>query len=180
MKRTHGSRRPQGRPHSPKLDTAREQGLKQKAMSLTPQKPTQRDRLGEVPEACDADEHCPASTLERGRREEKRRELGRSFNGSDRKRAARHTDIETHRGKPGNESRPEPKRTREGHGSGRQVGELDPKRRGAEGLEEVRCADSTGRTGEPFTGERGGQKGAAHKGKLARRRKAGQTRPTSL
>jgi len=45
----------------------------QMAMVLTSQKPTQRNRQGEVPEG------LPGSTLERGRRERKRRELGRSF-----------------------------------------------------------------------------------------------------
>src|SRR5262245_54564055 len=44
----------------------------QMAMVLTSQKPTQRNRLGEVPEG------LPGSTLERGRREEKRQELERS------------------------------------------------------------------------------------------------------
>ena len=43
----------------------------QMAMVLTSQKPTQRDRYGEVPEG------LPGSTLERGRREEKRQELER-------------------------------------------------------------------------------------------------------
>ena len=42
-------------------------------MVLTCQKPTQRNRFGEVPE------DLPGSTLERGRREEKRQELERSF-----------------------------------------------------------------------------------------------------
>ena len=41
------------------------------AMVLTPQKPTQRKRLGELPEG------LPGSTLERGMRREKRQELGR-------------------------------------------------------------------------------------------------------
>ena len=42
------------------------------AMVLTPQKPTQRQRFfGELPEG------LPGSTLERGRREEKRQELER-------------------------------------------------------------------------------------------------------
>jgi len=41
------------------------------AMVLTPQKPTQRTRLGELPEG------LPESTLERGRRGEQRQELGR-------------------------------------------------------------------------------------------------------
>ena len=68
-----------GRPHSPKLDTAPLVGLMQMAMVLTSQKPTQRNRQGEVPEACNANEHCPGSTLERGMRERKRRELGRFF-----------------------------------------------------------------------------------------------------
>jgi len=43
----------------------------QMAMVLTPQKPTQRKRLGELPEG------LPGSTLERGMRGEKRQELGR-------------------------------------------------------------------------------------------------------
>ncbi len=41
-------------------------------MVLTSQKPTQRNRLGEVPEA------LPGSTLERGIYEKKRQELERS------------------------------------------------------------------------------------------------------
>ena len=44
----------------------------QMAMVLTSQKPAQRNRHGEVPEG------LPGSTLERGRREEKRQELERS------------------------------------------------------------------------------------------------------
>ena len=44
----------------------------QMAMVLTRQKPTQRNRLGEVPEG------LPGSTLERGMREKKRQELERS------------------------------------------------------------------------------------------------------
>lgn len=47
--------------------------LMQMAMVLTSQKPIQRNRQGEVPEG------LPGSTLERGMRERKRRELGRSF-----------------------------------------------------------------------------------------------------
>jgi hypothetical protein len=43
------------------------------AMVLTVQKPTQRNRQGEVPE------DLPGSTLERGMRERKRQELGRSL-----------------------------------------------------------------------------------------------------
>ena len=45
----------------------------QMAMVLTSQKPTQRNRPGEVPEG------LPGSSLERGMRERKRRELGRSY-----------------------------------------------------------------------------------------------------
>ena len=41
------------------------------AMVLTRQKPTERKRLGELPEG------LPGSTLERGMRGEKRQELGR-------------------------------------------------------------------------------------------------------
>jgi hypothetical protein len=41
------------------------------AMGLTPQKPTQRQRFGELPEG------LPGSPLERGMRGEKRQELGR-------------------------------------------------------------------------------------------------------
>jgi len=44
----------------------------QMAMVLTTQKPTRRNRQGEVPEG------LPGSTLERGMRERKRQELGRS------------------------------------------------------------------------------------------------------
>jgi hypothetical protein len=43
----------------------------QMAMVLTPQKPIQRKRFGELPEG------LPGSTLERGMRGEKRQELGR-------------------------------------------------------------------------------------------------------
>jgi hypothetical protein len=45
----------------------------QMAMVLTSQKPTQRNRQGEVPQ------DLPGSTIERGMRERKRQELGRSF-----------------------------------------------------------------------------------------------------
>jgi hypothetical protein len=45
----------------------------QMAMVLTSQKPIQRNRQGEVPEG------LPGSTIERGMRERKRQELGRSF-----------------------------------------------------------------------------------------------------
>ena len=48
---------------------------------------------------------------------------------SDRKTAARQTDIAPQKGKPGNGSKPEPKQTREGQGGRRQVGEPDPKGR---------------------------------------------------
>ncbi len=77
----------------------------QMAMVLTPQKPTQRTRLGERPEG------LPGSTLERGMRGEKRQELGRPVRfllreGS----VAGHMDIEPHKGKPGHGSRPEPTR----------------------------------------------------------------------
>ena len=43
------------------------------AMVLAPQKPTQRDRSGEIPEG------LSGSTLERGMRGEKRQELGRPY-----------------------------------------------------------------------------------------------------
>ena len=43
-------RRPQGRPHSPRLDTAPLKRLEQMAMVLTCQKPMQRCRFGEAPE----------------------------------------------------------------------------------------------------------------------------------
>ncbi len=43
------------------------------AMVLTSQKPTQKDRQGEV------SEDLPESTIERGMRERGRRELGRFF-----------------------------------------------------------------------------------------------------
>jgi hypothetical protein len=73
LKRTQGSRRPQGRPHSLKLDIAPLKSVMQMAMVLTTQKPTQRNRQGKVPE------DLPGSTLERGMRERKCQELGRSF-----------------------------------------------------------------------------------------------------
>jgi hypothetical protein len=77
----------------------------QMAMALTPQKPTQRKRLGELPEG------LPGSTLERGMRGEKRQELGRPVGfllreGS----VVGHTDLEPRKGKPGHGSRPEPTR----------------------------------------------------------------------
>jgi hypothetical protein len=90
-----------------------------------------------------------------------------------RKTAARQTDIAPRKGKPGDRSKPEPKQTLDGHGSGRQVGEPDPKKKGADGLEEVRSARSTQRTGEPFTRGRSGQKYVAFKGNMGRTRKAG-------
>jgi len=43
----------------------------QMAMVFTPQKPTQRDGMGEIPEG------LPGSTVERGRRGKTRQELGR-------------------------------------------------------------------------------------------------------
>ena len=75
------------------------------AMVLTRQKPTQRKRFGELSEG------LPGSTLERGRRGEKRQELGRPVRfllreGS----VARHTDNEPRKGKPGHGRRPEPTR----------------------------------------------------------------------
>jgi len=77
----------------------------QMAMVLTPQKPTQRKRYGELPEG------LPGSTLERGMRGEKRQELGRPVGFLLREgRVARHTDLEPRKGKPGHRSRPEPTR----------------------------------------------------------------------
>ena len=74
----------------------------QMAMVLTPQKPTQRKRLGELPEG------LPGSTLERGIRGEKRQELGRPVGFRLREGSgAGHTDLEPHKGKPGDGSRPE-------------------------------------------------------------------------
>src|SRR2546426_6938226 len=55
-----------------RLDTAPLTGLMQMAMVLTCQKPTQKNRRGDVPDG------LPVSTLERGRRGEKRQELERS------------------------------------------------------------------------------------------------------
>src|SRR5215510_6842535 len=77
----------------------------QTAVVLTPQKPTQRERLGGLPEG------LPGSTLERGMRGEKRQELGRPVGfllreGS----VVGHTDLEPRKGKPGHGSRPEPTR----------------------------------------------------------------------
>ena len=75
------------------------------AMVLTPQKPTQRERFGELPEG------LPGSTLERGMRGEKRQELGRPVRFRLREGSvARHTDLEPQKGKPGHGSRPEPTR----------------------------------------------------------------------
>ena len=75
---------------------------------LTPQKPTQRKRLGELPEG------LPGSTLERGLRGEKRQELGRLVGVLVRAgRVAGHMDLEPRKGKPGYGSRPEPTRHEE-------------------------------------------------------------------
>jgi hypothetical protein len=94
----------------------------QMAMVLTPQKPTQRKRFGELPEG------LPGSTLERGMRGEKRQELGRPVGfllreGS----VARHTDNEPHKGKLGHGSRPEPTR----HGQRPQPVSTAEQKRGA-------------------------------------------------
>ena len=74
-------------------------------MVLTPQKPTQRERSGELPAG------LPGATLERGMRGEKRQELGRPagfrrWEG----RVARHTELEPRQGKPGAGRRPQPTR----------------------------------------------------------------------
>ena len=75
------------------------------AMVVTPQKPTQRTRLGELPEG------LPESTLERGRRGEQRQELGRPVRFRLREGSvAGHTDNEPRQGKPGHGRRPEPTR----------------------------------------------------------------------
>jgi hypothetical protein len=66
-------RSPQGSPHSPKLETAPLKSVMPMAMALTLQKPRQRTRFGERPEG------LPGSPLERGRRGEKRQELGRPW-----------------------------------------------------------------------------------------------------
>ena len=77
----------------------------QMAMVLTPQKPTQRERFGELPEG------LPGSTLERGRRGEKRQELGRPVGVLRREGSVvGQTDLEPHKGKPGHGRRPEPTR----------------------------------------------------------------------
>ncbi len=71
-------------------------------MVLTPQKPTPRKRLGELPEG------LPGSPLERGRRGEERQELGRPVGFRLRAgRGAGHTDMEPRQGKPGHGRRPE-------------------------------------------------------------------------
>jgi len=80
----------------------------QMAMVLTPQKPTQRTRLGERPEG------LPGSTLERGMRGEKRQELGRPVRFRLREGSVvGHTDNEPRKGKPGHGRRPEPTRHEE-------------------------------------------------------------------
>ena len=77
----------------------------QTAMVLTPQKPTQRTRVGKRPEG------LPGSTLERGMRGEKRQELGRPVRFLVREGSvAGHTDLEPRKGKPGHGRRPEPPR----------------------------------------------------------------------
>ena len=80
----------------------------QMAMVLTPQKPTQRDRDGKISKG------LPGSTLERGRRGEKRQERGRPGRVRRREsRGARQTDLEPRKGKPGYGRRPEPTRPEE-------------------------------------------------------------------
>jgi hypothetical protein len=74
-------------------------------MAVTPQKPIQRKRFGERPEG------LPGSTLERGRRGEKRQGLGRPVGFLLREGSVEgHTDLEPHKGKPGHGSRPAPTR----------------------------------------------------------------------
>ena len=71
----------------------------------TPQKPTQRTRIGELPE------DLSGSILERGRRGEKRQARGRPVGFRLRAgRVVRHTDLEPRQGKPGHGRRPEPTR----------------------------------------------------------------------
>ena len=88
-------------------------------------------------------------------------------------------DIAPQKGKPGNGSRPEPKQTREGQGGRRQVGEPDPKGREPKVWRKSDPLIVLQKTGEPFTGERGGQQSVAGKGNRSRTRKAG-TPPANL
>jgi hypothetical protein len=74
-------------------------------MVFTPQKPTQRTRHGERPGG------LPGSLVERGRRGEKRQELGRPVRFLRREGSvARHTDREPRKGQPGHGRRLEPPR----------------------------------------------------------------------
>ena len=89
------------------------------AMVLTPQKPTQRKRFGELPAG------LPGSTLARGMRGEERQELGRPVRFLRREgHVVGHTDIEPRQGRPGHGSRPEPTR----HGPPQQVSNAEQKR----------------------------------------------------
>jgi hypothetical protein len=76
----------------------------QMAMVLTPQKPTQRTRVGERPEG------LPGSTLERGMRGEKRQELGRPCRFQLEEQLWHGIRILSHAlGKPSTHGRPDPK-----------------------------------------------------------------------
>jgi hypothetical protein len=73
-------------------------------MVLTPQKPTQRTRLGERPEG------LPGSTLERGMRGEKRQELGSPCRFQRAGTPGQGIRILSHAvGKPSTHGRPDPK-----------------------------------------------------------------------
>ena len=92
------------------------------AMVLTAQKPTRRNREGEVPEG------LPGSTLERGMCGERRRELGRPWRflscwKDGREVDARDTVTEPRKGKPGHGGRPDPKRDGRLIGKVTEVGE---------------------------------------------------------
>ena len=74
------------------------------AMALTRQKPTQRTRFGERPEG------LPGSTLARGRRGEKRQELGRPCRFHLAEMPGHGIRIVSHAlGKPSTHGRPDPK-----------------------------------------------------------------------
>lgn len=93
----------------------------QMAMVLTPQKPTQRDRLGEIPEG------LPGSTKSVVCVERSVKNLGGlrgswAIQAEAREASARHTDHEPQTGKPRHRRRPEPKRRGERGSPSEQVG----------------------------------------------------------
>jgi hypothetical protein len=91
------------------------------AMVFTPQKPTQRDRLGEIPEG------LPGSTKSGVGVERSVKNLGGlrgswAIQAEARDASARHTDHEPQTGKPRHRRRPEPKRRGERGSPSEQAG----------------------------------------------------------